>query len=297
MPSQWRWRAALALGSTTAALLWLSASPDRRPTDLPAFPCPPPYTSHAALAPGLAVCEAALRLALPPPGTPPLLHTPDVTTLRRPARVVADMAPCGEAPRHSLVVSAHNAAGWLRPNLESLLRTASGPFELIVVLDDCSDASADAALGALGAATRALVRFRLVEQPDAVWETSSDNLGLRLASPQASHAVLVQADMVFSEQGWNERLALPTTLWSDVWAASARAAHNAAAGRFEQNHTAGRSLDEQPAEGALGAAARVFSIRDAVNRGPVALRADTLRRLGRVCVCVMLFGGEKTCQR
>lgn len=279
--------AALVLLSFTLLLICLPhASPPS--THLPIFACPPPYTSHAALAPSLAVCEAALRPALPPPGTPDLVHAPDVTTLRRPAVVLADVVLCSSPPSQSVVVSAHNAERLLLPNVGALLAATFGLWELIIVLDGCTDGSADAALAAFASRNASsLMRFRLVDQPTSVWEASSDNIGMRLAHPDASHIVLVQADMRVVESGWNVRLALPTSLFADVWAASARSAHNAAAGRFEGNATVPRSLDLPPTREQLDAAKAVFSIRDAINRGPIAMRADVLRQLGRVGVSLV----------
>jgi glycosyltransferase involved in cell wall biosynthesis len=265
-------------------------------------PCPPPYTSDASFSPAarpLPLCAPAARApALPPPGTPPLVHAPDVRTLRSPAVVVLDVRPCAAPPAHAVVVSVHNAAHVLRRNLLALFEHTTGAWELIIVVDACSDGSLEEARAALRDALSSgeggngtvilagvLTRARLVVQPSGVWETSSDNLGLRLAHPAAGVLLLVQADIRVAERGWNARLSLPTRLWSDVWAVSGRNAHNAATGRYETsgaafNATQFHSMDEPVAGAELAAAGRVFYIRDALNRGPVALRADALRALG-----------------
>jgi glycosyltransferase involved in cell wall biosynthesis len=227
------------------------------------------------------------------------VHAPDVRTLRAPAAVVLDVRPCAAPPAHAVVVSVHNAAHVLRRNLEALFQHTTGAWELIVVFDACSDDSLAEARAALRAALSAaggangtaastggvLTRARLVVQPSGVWETSSDNIGMRMAHPAASVLLLVQADIRVAERGWNARLALPTRLWRDVWAVSGRNAHNAATGRYEDsgpafNATQFHSMDNPVAGDELAAAGRVFYIRDALNRGPVALRADALRALG-----------------
>jgi len=262
----------------------------------PPLPCPLPYTSDTRVAPHLPLCASALgEAASSATGEWPLVHDPDTWTLRAPVRLALDLSPCwprsnGVAvPAHSVVVSAHNAGGVLERTLSSLLSTTSGTWELLLTLDGCTDDSLAAALRALGnaslvAAARGLVRARVLEQPTAVWETSSDNAGMARAHPRATHLLLVQADMVLTEPGWNVRLALPTTLFEDVWAVSARDAHNAALGRGERtpgyNITQQRNLDVAPSVAELAQSARVVSIRDVVNRGPLALRADVARALG-----------------
>lgn len=63
-----------------------------------------------------------------------------------------------------------------------------------------------------------------------MWETSSDNIGLR-AAYASSFLILVQADVLVTEVGWNRRLVAPLLLFGDLFAVSARAAHNIADGR------------------------------------------------------------------
>jgi len=252
--------------------------------------CPPLYTSDGYVAPWLPYCPSAAPAAARGGGAPPLVAAPDTRTLRRPAHTALDVRPCEAAPRFAVVVSAHDAAHVLGRNVEALLKHTTGLWELIVVLDACRDGSEAAARAALlrglerAADVGGLVRARLVVQPDAIWETSSDNLGMQLADARTEWLLLVQADIQVGERGWNARLALPGEVWRDVWAVSGRAAHNVACGRYEDtpgfNMTAGRDLEALPSAEALQAAAKTFYIRDALNRGPVALRADVARGLG-----------------
>ena len=242
------------------------------------------------MAPWLPYCPAAAPAAALGAAAPPLHHAPDSHTLRRAAHVSLDVRPCEAVPRFAVVVSAHDAAHVLGRNIEALLKHTTGLWELIVVLDACRDDSEVAARAALmrglerAGDVGGLVRARLIRQPDAIWETSSDNLGMQLADKRAEWFLLVQADIQVGERGWNARLALPGEVWDDVWAVSGRAAHNAAQGRYEDtpgfNMTAGRDLEVMPSAAALEAAAKTFYIRDALNRGPVALRADVARGLG-----------------
>ena len=254
------------------------------------LPCPPPYSSSADVLPSLPRCAAALG-ELAAAGSAPLVHSPDTTTLRKPASVALDVVPCSTflPPVYSVVVSAHNAARLLPATLAALLRHTLGAWELILVLDGCSDASLAAATRALNVslptgAWGGLVRVRVLLHPTPVWETSSDNSGLALAHAQSSVAVLVQPDQHVSQRGWNVALSLPIALFPDVWAVSGRDAHNAAAGRGEGsegfNLTAARDLATPLGDEMLAQQSRTFWIRDAVNRGPLALALPPLRRLG-----------------
>lgn len=71
---------------------------------------------------------------------------------------------------------------------------------------------------------------RLIDQSTPVWETSSDNIGLR-AAYASSYLIMVQADVLVTLQGWNQRLLAPLRIFPDLYAVSARTAHNVADGR------------------------------------------------------------------
>ena len=242
------------------------------------------------MAPWLPYCPYAAPVIAPGADALPLYLRPDTRTLRRPAVTVLDVRPCAKPPRFAVVLSAHDAEHVIGQNVEALLKLTTGLWELIVLLDACRDGSEAAVRAALlrglerAGSAGGLVRARVVRLPDAVWETSSDNVGMQMAHPGVEWYMMVQADIEVGERGWNARLALPGGIWGDVWAISGRAAHNAARGRYEDtpgfNMTPGRDLDVMPTPEFLAAAAGKFYIRDALNRGPVALRANVTRALG-----------------
>jgi len=116
---------------------------------------------------------------------------------------------------HSIVLTVHNK-GWLLPRvLEGILKNTSGRFELIIVLDGCSDNSKQVAKQYLGAST---VPNLILETPD-IFETLANNVGLRRASGDC--CILIQDDMVVQEQDWNLHLAKPVEKFSDVFAVTA----------------------------------------------------------------------------
>jgi hypothetical protein len=289
-------------------------APPTRTRGLHFWPCAPPFTTDIALsaaappnvsvsATRLPLCPGALgeAAAVAPPGVAPLYGSPNTVWLRSAPFIAYDTAPCASdgatsvagstSPRHSVVVSAHNAEKSIALCLTSLLNTTVGVWELILVLDGCTDATFDVATATLrravqGGATGGLVRARVVVQGSPVWETSSDNVGLRLAHPNATALILVQADMELTERGWNARMEAPLAVFSDVWAVGGRDAHNAGTGRGEGqpqafNLTPGRDLGHAPTAAELGSVAGLtLYIRDVVNRGPLLLRADITREAG-----------------
>ena len=288
-------------------------APPTRTRGLHYWPCSPPFTTDVALSsaldnasvasPRLALCPGALgaAAAVAPPGVPALYGSPNTVALRSAPVVAFDTAPCAcdgttsvpgsTAPRHSVIVSAHNAERSIGACVASLLNNTVGVWELLLVLDGCTDATFDVATATLrsavqGGATGGLVRARVVVQGSPVWETSSDNLGLRLAHPNATALILVQADMEVTERGWNARMEAPLGVFADVWAVGGRDAHNAGVGRGEGqpqafNLTAGRDLGVAPSAAELESSAGLtLYIRDVVNRGPLLLRADVAREVG-----------------
>ena len=95
--------------------------------------------------------------------------------------------------------------------IQALLATTAGPYELIIVFDGCTDASADNADQAVRAWTdarddprfaaaapwssvRGLVRYTRIVLPEARFETLANLVGIEAA--RADYVVLVQDDML-----------------------------------------------------------------------------------------------------
>ena len=187
---------------------------------------------------------------------------------------------------YAVVVSLHNHAGIVTETIGSLLSKTWGSFEIVLVFDDCSDDSlsevhqliktwlASSDFTDMQCKSSILTRIRCIVQPSSVWETSSDNLGMRVSQP-TGYYLLVQADMVIHEPGYNLKLSVPTEVYNDLFAISARCSHNLV------SRTLSDAAVGQPLNNASAANVKnwVF-VRDTVNRGPLLLRADRMCTLG-----------------
>ena len=144
---------------------------------------------------------------------------------------------------------------------------------LIVVLDGCTDGSPQIVKEM---AVKSPFEISILETAD-VFEVRSNNAGLKASSEE--YVILLQDDMVVDEIGWDERIIRPMRQYSDIFAVTAKNAHN--------NYLTGQkpgSSQDLISHGEITEAIRDsrshIQIRDTVNRGPLALRGDVVRELG-----------------
>ncbi|KAI9034089.1 nucleotide-diphospho-sugar transferase [Hyaloraphidium curvatum] len=176
----------------------------------------------------------------------------------------------------SIVVTAFRSAPFVGRTIRAVVAAAVSPaWELIVVIDGKHEPTEAAVLDAVRAAAHpGLRRAAVLLSPTPVFETASNNLGLRAARGQL--AVLFQDDIFMRTKGFDAILALPFQLWDDVAVVSGRCAHGLRGG-----HYVGRCGVDVNLPLSMGPADRAkFHVRDTVNRGPYALRTDRARELG-----------------
>jgi hypothetical protein len=188
----------------------------------------------------------------------------------------------------SVVLSVWEQEAIIARHVQALLNTTTELWELIVVFDGCTDDSIGSVRLAIDTATLPgnLVHYLFINQPTSVYETSSNNLGMRAATPGTQFIVLVQDDMKMIWRGWNTLLAFPMRLYPSVLAVSGRCAHPYYS---EAGSSAAQSV--KPTVGRCGTAIDLpldvpvetlctFHVRDTVNRGPLLLNATKVAELG-----------------
>mmetsp|Transcript_72337 Transcript_72337/g.120548 ORF Transcript_72337/g.120548 Transcript_72337/m.120548 type:complete len:368 (-) Transcript_72337:418-1521(-) len=206
---------------------------------------------------------------------------------RRPAVLSLDvhamrsLTTCKKQPLLSAIITVHNSASSLRETLPLILRTVmSRSWELVCVLDACYDGTLNVIMQVLKnhLIDSRCCRVRVLNQPTAVWETSADNLGLRLAAPRLAY-VLIQPDMVFHEVGWDRRMLRSLAVHADLFAVSGRCAH-----ALDQSDFIGRCgadfYSPIPLLPQTKPANDVVHVRATANRGPLMLRAQVAQQLG-----------------
>ena len=120
---------------------------------------------------------------------------------------------------HSLILTVHNK-GWLIGDvLERINKYTSGIYELIVVLDGCSDNSEEIVYSK----KNKFDKIKIFYTPD-VFETQANNTGLKIA--EGEYTIIIQDDMLINENAWNLRMQKPFDSFSDVFAVTSRTAHN-----------------------------------------------------------------------
>lgn len=183
---------------------------------------------------------------------------------------------------YSLILTVHNKAFLLNHVLESIKKFTQGSYELIVVLDGCTDTSENI-LDLFIMKNRGM-RIKKLHTPD-VFETKANNVGLK--SSTGEYCVIIQDDMVMNELGWNDRLLKPVKAFSDVFAVTSQTAHNwvynpNSKDQYEHQdgdsdwcdiliHTNHAMRGNFPRD--------IFAVRDSANRGPLLLRHDILQKL------------------
>lgn len=189
---------------------------------------------------------------------------------------------------HSLVLTVHDK-GWLLPQvLDGIKNNTTGTYELVVVLDGCSDNSEEVLDTFIQEEPR--LNIKKVITPD-VFETRANNAGIKEC--EGDHIIIIQDDMVIKEPGWNKRMEKPFDEFYDVFGVTARSAWNYRLRPnsvhlrlpkeedlkidndwsdifFHHNHT---NRDE-------GLKRNIFAVRNNICRGPMMLDHADLLKLG-----------------
>lgn len=178
---------------------------------------------------------------------------------------------------HSIVLTVHNK-GWLLPLvLNGIKENTVGDYELVVVLDGCSDDSEECWNKFQN--QNSSIKTKTVFTLD-VFETKANNAGLKEC--EGEKVIIVQDDMVIKENGWNQRLEKPFEEFNDVFAVTARSAFNY---RFNQNSQHVKLSPEEDSQidncwsdifgyeshinSDEGLSRNIFAVRNNVNRGPL----------------------------
>ena len=170
---------------------------------------------------------------------------------------------------YSIVLTIHNKDFLVDRAISSIAKLTEGLYELIIVLDGCSDNSEKYTLETLSKFPN--INYKILYASD-VFETKANNIGMKAS--QGDYIIIVQDDMVVNEQGWNQRLTKPIKEFDDVYACSAFCAHNIELKDGIISHTDFYYARPQTSK------RDIFAIRDVAPRGPLLLRHDTLESVG-----------------
>ncbi len=188
---------------------------------------------------------------------------------------------------HSVIVTIHNGARripggiLLEKVLDGIVNNTVGEYEVLCMLDGCTDDSDVIVNKYLDKA-----HVRPIVLPD-IFELKTNNAAFKIS--KGEYVIVVQDDQIISEHGWNQRMQKPFDSFSDVFAVTARTAHN----WVINPHSKHLNNPEVPqitgwcdifehvdhASPDHGLSRDVFAVRSSCNRGPLMMNLDDLRRL------------------
>jgi glycosyltransferase involved in cell wall biosynthesis len=183
----------------------------------------------------------------------------------------------------SLNLTVHNKEFLLKKCLEQIKITTTGSYELVVVLDGCSDKSESILDHFIDENKNILVKK--LYAPD-VYETKSNNIAAKNST--GDHIAIIQDDMIINEIGWNERMLKPFHRFDDVFSVTARTSHN-----WKINPNSSHiNLETLPPgiwsdilihtdhADRSNTSRDIFEIRDSSNRGPLVINHSDFEKIG-----------------
>lgn len=167
----------------------------------------------------------------------------------------------------SIVLTVFNKEFLIERVVKAILDNSSDLVkQIVVVFDSCTDKS-EKIIKTILCNTKYNIIYAYIDQG---FETKSNNLGLKQVS--CDYSILFQDDMVINEKDYDKRLLEPFIKYDDVFAVTARTAHNdiivndqlCYSDYFDKFH--GRPRFK-------------FGIRDIVNRGPLMVSQERIQIL------------------
>lgn len=180
----------------------------------------------------------------------------------------------------SINLTIHNKGFLIEEVLRGIESKTTLPYELVVVLDGCTDDSEEKTLGYL---KNSNISYN-VHYADNVFETKANNIAAR--NSENDTIIIVQDDMIINEDGWDSRLIKPLQTYSDVISVSANAAHdfvynpNNICEKLGPEYT-GYSDILIPSNivNKINSSRDTFVVRNSSNRGPLAINHSDLQKL------------------
>lgn len=161
----------------------------------------------------------------------------------------------------SIILTIHNKEFLIKKVVESVLKFTHLDYELILVFDGCYDNS-EIEINKIN------TKFKKI-YTDNVFETKANNEGMKNAT--GKYFILIQDDMIIDEHNWESRLIKPMMVFDNVFSVGSRDACNV---YLENDNIVFKDFAN-----INNSNRNVFSIRDVVNRGPIAFDGDKIKKL------------------
>jgi len=190
--------------------------------------------------------------------------------------VVLNKTFIDKLPFISVVIPIYNQESIIERNLRSVLETIiETPYEMILIVDACSDKTEEKVLGIFNGdgLPDLLTNVVVMRSVSPLFETAADNLGFLCS--RGEYILEIQADMQMTERGFNVALLRPFFRISDLIAVSGRSCHGLTydGGIGKMGVAVEAPLDSRLKRDHL-------YISETCNRGPIILRRKMVEELG-----------------
>ena len=174
----------------------------------------------------------------------------------------------------------YNQEQIIEKNINSIFKyTTELPYELILILDSCSDSTETIILNMISQGIHTntlpelLTNILVLRSLTPLFETAADNLGFLCS--RGKFILEIQADMEMTELGYNMKLLKPFSLYNSILGISGRCCHGLtyANGIGKLGDSIESTLPDYIDRNA-------FYIGETCNRGPLMLDSEKLRSLG-----------------
>jgi len=176
----------------------------------------------------------------------------------------------------SIVMPIYNQMYIIQQNVMSVIMNTGGFYEIIIILDSCTDKSKDSVLDCFKNFTgyNGFVRIIICESVVPLFETVCDNIGFRLGS--GKWFLEIQADMTMTQKNYNLELTKPFFMFNNIIAVSGRCSHS-----LDEKNFIGKfaNLAEKCVH-ELGIRRNIFYVNEVCNRGPLLLCSEKVRAMG-----------------
>lgn len=165
----------------------------------------------------------------------------------------------------SIILTVHNQESIIKNIFNSIIENKSDLCkEIIIIYDGCTDNS------------EKIIDEQVCDIPKSIiyshniFEVKANNLGLKLSA--FDYSLIIQDDMLIKEKDFDKKLLLPFLKVPNVFAVSGRDAVNVELiyNKIIFTDVGGRDGDNRK---------NIFFIRDAINRGPILINNQLLKKL------------------
>jgi len=194
-------------------------------------------------------------------------------------RIVENRQILSETPYFSIVLPIYNQENIIQQTLNHILNnTTMKKYELILILDSCSDNSETKVVEIINTINFhvhiLITNIVVLKSETPLFETSADNLGFYCA--KGEFILEIQADMDILDYGYNMKMLQPFLLDKTVIGVSGRCCHN-----WQQTELVGKfgTYIQEKLSDLPNISKNVYYIGETCNRGPLMLDMKKLKEL------------------